>query len=491
MSTLFPHQIKGIEFIQETHKCILADDMGLGKTRQAIVALGELQDMENIIIVCPASLKTNWMREIAMIYPIDKVCILHSKKAEIHQVGVRMEIAATREVLSARWIIVNYDILGKVEDMLSLAGKHALVLDEAHYVKSRKSARSKSVIQMAKRADRVVAMTGTPMLNRPIELFSLLWIIDHPMFTTTSISGEERIYGIRYCGGYLMRLRNGKSFFTYKGATNMKELSDKIAPYYLRRKKEEVLDLPEKIISVINIDLTDDQMDEYQNAFTEYMEFLNKNAQDILENDPYEYFERMDKIENILRAQHIVEIQKVKQVASLQKVDAIVEHAESLIESGQKVVIFTQYTQTLHTLAQRLEKHGVVTIDGSTSQDERTRAVDLFQGKVGNKPQNVFIGNIKAAGVGITLTAASNVLFADLEWSPGIHDQAMDRCHRIGQHGTVNVYYYIANGTIEEDIYRVLDEKRKLIAKIVDNASDVKISSIFTDILKAVEKRLA
>ena len=155
-------------------------------------------------------------------------------------------------------------------------------------------------------------------------------------------------------------------------------------------------------------------------------------------------------------------MQKLKQVCSMAKVETIIEDIQEAVDSGEKVIVFSQYTKTIDEIVKGMEKNkiGVVKLTGSSKMDERQESIDKFQNDDKTK---VFVANIKAGGVGITLTKASIVIFADMEWSPETHNQAMDRAHRIGQTGTVNVYYYIAKGTIEEDIMEVLESKKEIM----------------------------
>ena len=431
---LFTHQKEGVEFLKKRAGAILGDEMGLGKTRQAIVALGRVSDHLNVI-VCPASLKLNWEREIKMVYPEDEVY-------------VDGDIIGFLES-NAAWLVVNYDQLKKWGGVL-IEKKYCLVGDEAHYIKGR-SLRSRLFLKLADEAERVYLLTGTPILNRPIELYNLLKAIKHPI-TKTKRTGKDNWWGfaLRYCGAHRITLGNtGKSFLDIRGATHLDELKEKISDSFLRRTKDKVLDLPPKIEQMILIELSKDWQKKYDSAFDDYIKFLRDN--------PIEG----KIIDNVILARHLVEIQKLKQVCSEAKIDAIKEDVESMLDASESVVIFTQYRQTLKTLVSAFP--GSVSIDGSDSMESRQEAVDLFQ----SGASRVFIGNIKAAGIGITLTRSSNVVFADLDWTPAVHDQAADRCHRIGQTGTVNVRYYVTRGTIEEDIMEMLDKKRKIIEKVL------------------------
>lgn len=456
MTDLFKHQREGIAFLRKRKGAILADEMGLGKTRQAIVALANV-DVDLHVIVCPASLKLNWKREILAVLPEESVFVSGQK--------------GKFDVKRDSWLVVNYDQLGKWIGPILDAGKFTLTGDEAHYIKGA-SARTKYFMILAKDAAIVYLLTGTPVLNRPVELFNLLKAIKHPI---AKLKGQ---FGEKYCGATAMaRVRdkaNNRFFVVHRsqaygfmndrgryqvsfyvdmrGATNLDELRREIGSSFLRRMKSEVMDLPEKIEEMVPVELKPVWRKKYATAFDDYAKFVRENP--------------MGKnIDNIMLARQLVELQKLKQVCSEGKIEAVVEAVESAVEQGVKVVVFTQYAKTLMALQDQLTHLGVVSIQGSSSQDRRQQAVDAFQG---DEKVRVFIGNVKAAGVGITLTAATQVIFADLDWTPAVHDQAADRCHRIGQTGTVNVRYFFVPGSVEEDVIAMLAKKRETIAAVLE-----------------------
>lgn len=460
---LFKHQEEGIEFLKKTPRAILADEMGLGKTRQAIIAAGEeVPSGEAILVICPASLKINWEREVKMVFP----------DHDVHTVQSGPETTLP----DARWIIINYDMLPKYKEqiLLRIAERKvsAAIIDEAHYIKGKGTIRATTTLDIVLQLERVYALTGTPIMNRPIELFNLLKAIKHPL-------GRARtVYAKRYCGAYMKTIikKNGMviRFFDDKGATHLEELREFTKGSILRRLKKNVLDLPPKIISVQITDLSRESRKEYDNAFDNYVEWLTNNP------DP-------DKdLEGIMDARHLVELMKLKQVCSRAKIDRIVSDIRSAVDQGQKVIVFSQFTGTIMKIKEELaqSKRGsryddakepilAVTLTGQDDMHARQEAVDLFQGGMNGMafeegPAKVFIANIKAGGVGITLTSASIVMFADMEWSPELHSQAEDRAHRIGQNGVVNVYYYIAADTIEEDIVDILERKRAIIKELMD-----------------------
>lgn len=460
MIELFEHQKTGIEFLKSTKKAILADSMGLGKTRQAIVAAKETTG--GAIVVCPASLKINWQREINLIYPTDRVTIVQGSKEP-----------KNRDV---DWIVINYDILKKQPWLYTeLHRLGTLILDEAHYIKG-KSNRAKATIDLAMNATQIYCLTGTPVMNRPIELYNLLVAIGHHL-------GKNRTaYAKQYCGAFKRSffhkgLGRMLFFMDETGATNLGELRELIKPIFLRRKKEEVLDLPERLITIEEVKMSPEYKREYETAWASYLDFLKDAALS------------EQQMDNILMARHLVEIQKLKQVCSQAKVEAIARDIENAVDQEEKVIVFSQYTDTINLLAAEMMGKGISyeTLTGQDDMDERQAAVDKFQSDPETK---VFIANIKAGGVGITLTAASIVMFADMDWSPEIHNQAIDRAHRIGQKKMVNAYFYICPGTIEDDIIQILNDKKGVLDKIVEGTDDnVKTQSTQAEFLKRMAQK--
>jgi len=449
---LFDHQVEGIEFAKNHKRVIIADEMGLGKSRQAIIASKE-DGAVGTLIICPASLKINWKREIRIVYPTDSVNVVESGKEII--------------LVEAKWIIVNYDMLpkyiGQILTMIEKGDIDTAIVDEAHYIKGKKTIRAVNTLDIITKLDRVYELTGTPIMNRPIEMFNLLKGIRHP------IGRARTVYAKRYCGAFLktIYMKTGRviRFNDESGATNLQELREFTKDSILRRLKKDVLNLPEKIISVQMCELSKDSRKEYDNAFDAYVEWIVNNQ---IEKN----------VENIMDARHLVELMKLKQVCSRAKMQRLITDIRSAVEQGNKVIVFSQFTNSIMSLKEELskEKRGsayddshepikAVTLTGQDDMDSRQKAVDAFQN---DEKTKVFIANIKAGGVGITLTKASIVMFADMEWSPEIHSQAEDRAHRIGQEGTVNVYYYIAEDTIEEDIVEILERKRLIIRELID-----------------------
>ncbi len=441
----------------------MADSPGLGKTKQAILAAG-ISSNGTILVICPASLKINWEREIHMVYPEDKVCIIN---------GPKIDIEATMKA-GAPWIIINYDIIKKhlwIHSLVEHGDIETVILDEAHYIKNSTAVRTKATLAIVEKAKQVYCLTGTPVMNKPIELYSLLKAVNHPLTThpDKTASALRAEYSKRYCNGHLevFHRRGGGvvRFWDESGANRLPELKALTQDVILRRTKEEVLDLPPKIISVVECEMDTEHQKSYDYAWEEYLSNVapNLNKKDF---------------KGLLNAQSLVETIKLKQVCSKAKIQRIVADIENMVEQDQKVIVFSQFTGTVDSLMGILTKKkiGAVKLTGQSDMDERQKSVDEFQK---NSDVKVFVANMKAGGVGITLTAASHVIFADMEWSPAIHQQAEDRAHRIGQTGTVNVYYYILPGTIEEDIMDILQSKQETVGTLMGDETAIQA---FTDL---------
>lgn len=420
---LFSHQREGIRFLAGSRGAILADDMGLGKTRQAIIALHERRPEGNLLVVCPASLKLNWEREIRQVLPDAEVAILNGPDP----------------VVPARWTVVNYDILSRKKGDLKKHRWAGVILDEAHYIKNQGAARSEAALSLLSSVEDRYLLTGTPVMNRPIELFSLLRAVEHPL-------GDDYVtFGKRYCAG-----EKTTYGWDFSGASNLEELRARTEGTILRRRKEDVLDLPPKLRNVVPVPV------DYAKhaALHDQLLALAQRAAD--SSTGHTRWNELLPVFSKLR--HALGKDKVKHTAKL---------AHDAIENGEKVIIFTCFNAVADAL-QREFGEAAVRLTGDTPQAERQAAVDRFQQDPGAK---VFVGNILAAGTGITLTAATQVLFNDLDWVPANHLQAEDRAYRIGQAATVNVQYVSAPGTVDEAVWAVLERKFGILAQL-DYAQD-------------------
>jgi SNF2 family DNA or RNA helicase len=427
------HQKEAIENLAGSKRFILADDMGLGKTTSTIIAALET-GAKKILIVCPATLKVNWLREIQN-YTDRSVFIAEGK------------LYSTEH----DFVIVNYDILKNFHDvkdkesLIIQSNFDLIILDEAHYVQNAQAQRTKLVNNICKKVDRLWLLTGTPMTSRPMNYFNLLQLIESP------VAQNWMAFAIRYCQGYQFKAGNRK-VWNVTGASNLEELRDRTSRQVLRRLKTEVLDLPDKIITPV------------------YLRLRSKLYEGLM-GDYYDWYDNKKEESGSLTVQ-FSKLMKVRQVIAEEKINETIELAENIINQDKKVIIFTNFTDSLNKIHEHFGKQSVY-LDGSCSKTQRQYAVDQFQD---NEKIKVFVGNLKAAGVGITLTAAEAVIINDLSFVPGDLSQAEDRAYRYGQKNSVSVYYPIFENTIEGIIYDMVNNKKKNIETVMGdnlNSGDI------------------
>jgi SWI/SNF-related matrix-associated actin-dependent regulator 1 of chromatin subfamily A len=419
------HQKEAIQKLVENKKFILADDMGLGKTTSTIIAALEA-GAKKILIICPATLKINWKREIEN-YSDRSTYIAEGKNFSTEH----------------DFVIINYDIIKNFHDpkkkddsQILRADFDLVIIDEAHYIKNAQAQRTKLINDLVKKVDRLWLLTGTPMTSRPIDYYNLLSLIDSP------VAKNWMAYVIRYCQGYQFKVGSRK-VWNVMGASNLEELRDRTLGLTLRRLKEDVLDLPDKIITPV------------------YLRLKSKLYEEVM-GDYYNWYEKNPEESKSLTVQ-FTKLTKVRQIIADEKIAQTIELAENIIEQDKKVIIFCNFTDSLNKICEHFGKVAVK-LDGSMSKGERQLSVDQFQE---NQKVKVFVGNIKAAGVGLTLTAAEAVIMNDLSFLPSDHSQAEDRAYRFGQKNNVLVYYPIFENTIEGIIYDILANKKQVISTIL------------------------
>lgn len=441
------HQKEAIEKLVGSKRFILADDMGLGKTTSTIIAALET-NAKKILIVCPASLKINWQREIEN-YSDRSVFICEGKKYSIE----------------SDFVIVNYDILKNFHDtknkelsLLDQSNFDLVILDEAHMISNVQAQRTKIINSFVKKIQRVWLLTGTPMTSRPMNYYNLLNIIESP------VAQNWMAYAIRYCQGYQF-MAGKRKVWNVTGASNLEELRDRTSKQVLRRLKENVLDLPDKIITPVYLRLKSSQ---YEDLMGEY----------------YNWYENKSEESQSLTVQ-FSKLMKVRKVIANEKIKQTIDFAENIIEQGKKVIIFTNFTDTLQTIYQHFGKQAVY-LDGSCTNAMRQQAVDSFQNEEKIK---VFVGNLKAAGVGLTLTAAEVVIMNDLSFVPAEHAQAEDRAYRYGQKSNVLVYYPIFENTIEAAIYDILNKKKRIINTVMGDEPQEELGDVLEEILNSINTR--
>jgi SNF2 family DNA or RNA helicase len=439
------HQKVAIEKLLVNNKFILADDMGVGKSTSAVIGALE-SGAKKILIVCPASLKINWEREIKN-YTDRRILLIEGKKW-----GSTFD-----------FYIINYDILknfhttDKSEDseaykLIAKENFELAIVDEAHYISNATAQRTKLLNDILEKIPRVWLLTGTPMTSRPINYFNLLKIVESPL----ALNWQS--YVRRYCAGYQFKV-GAKKIWNTSGAANLDELREKTKNLVLRRMKTDILDLPEKIIAPVYLELKNTF---YDDELEDFMRITKENKQN-------------ESISVTLNR-----LMKIRQLIAIEKIQYTCELIDKFIEQDKKVIVFTNFTATLDEIHEKYKKNSV-TLDGRMSKEKRQESVDKFQT---NDKIKIFISNIIAGGVGITLTAAEGVIMNDLSFVPAHHSQAEDRAYRHGQKNSVLVYYPVFENTIEIQIYNMLQKKKNIIDQVM---GDGEYSESFTkDLLRSI-----
>lgn len=451
-----PFQITGIKQIEKWNGiALLSDEMGLGKTIQALMwaevfLWGKKHRSSNrpMIVVCPAGLKYNWEREVSK--HLGRIaCVIESRKA--------------RPLPPSKVYIINYDILSAWLPELRKLNAAYLAIDEAHMIKNRAAKRTKAVKRLSKKIPHVVAISGTPITNRPSELWSILNIVRPDLYPSFFA------YAARYCKPE--RKRWG---WEYKGATRLPELHGNLkAEMMLRRKKVDVLpDLPAKSISVIPLPLT--RVKEYREAEADFIKWMIKT-----------HPKKADKARN---AERLMRFGYLRRLAGELKIPAVIDWINNFLEeSDEKLILFGIHQKVLSAYFERFKRLAVL-VNGTVGNRERQVRYDRF---VKSKSCRLFVGNIQAAGVGWNGTIASTVAFAEMAWTPGEHDQAIDRVHRIGQTKKTQGIFLVGNGTVEDDLCKQLQKKSKVLAGVFDGkkTASLDVFSKLEEILIARSKK--
>jgi SWI/SNF-related matrix-associated actin-dependent regulator 1 of chromatin subfamily A len=417
---LMPFQTAGVAYALRQRRAFIADEQGLGKTIQALAAI-EAADAYPAVIVCPASLKLNWLREAAHWLP----------KRSTDTISGRTAAALPM----ADIVVVNYDVLDAHADALAELAPRALVFDESHYCKNPKARRTKALIHLSEQLPAGtlrLALTGTPLVNRPGELvpqLRALRCLDH---FGTSASFARRFRGEEARRRLHWHLRS---------------------TCYVRRRKDEVLtQLPPKRRITVPVPLTNEA--EYDQLELDLIEWLRAAVR-----DPKELEERID---TALRAEALVKLNALRHVAARGKLPAAIEWIETFVAAGERLVVFAHHRDIQAGLLDAFP--GAARIVGSDTLAERDANVERFQ----NEEADLCICSLEAASHGFTLTAAASVAFVELGWTPAKHDQAEDRVHRIGQDRHVTAWYLLAADTIDERIAALIDHKRAVVDSVTD-----------------------
>jgi superfamily II DNA or RNA helicase len=446
-----PYQRAGIAYTTRHKDTLIADEMGLGKTIQAIGTINADKLARRVLIVCPATLKLNWKKEFA--------------KWDTKNLSYEVITPKTKSFPSIDVVIINYELMGRWQSELRAFDWDVLVVDEAHYVKNPSTKRAQEIFGRKKArtkekrddatgevtvetrlpleplvAKRRLFLTGTPIVNKPIEMWPLIQVLD-----PDGLGANFMKYAKRYCGAY----HNGYGW-DFNGSSNLDELQEILrSKFMVRRLKKDVLkELPAKVRQVLVLEASPkvkELLEKEKKTYDEYTKFLKDGD---------------------FETPHFGEMSAVRKAVAAAKIPFIVDHVKTVLEEQDKVCVFVHHHEVVDALVDEFGK-SCVSIDGRTTNEDRQAAVDRFQS---DPSCTVFVGTIRAAGVGITLTASSTVIFGELDWVPGNVSQAEDRCHRIGQMGTVFVRHLVLEGSLDERMAQIIVEKQETIDRALDTA---------------------
>ena len=441
----YPYQLKGIARGLELKRFMNCDEPGLGKTLQSIATIN-LANAFPCLVICPSSLKINWQREWEK-FTDKKAMVLTDKVRDtwtfFYQTGMHQVFIVNYESLKKYFVqrIKKAEgwTLRDVEFRNSINLFKSVIIDESHRCKSASTQQAKFCKGICTGKEWVIELTGTPVVNRPKDLIPQLAILNR-----MDDFGGYKPFVNRYCSGQ-------------REASNLKELNFNLWKYCMfRREKSLVLtDLPDKIRQVNTCEITNRK--EYMDAERDLIMYLQKykDADD-------------EKIEKALRGEVMVRINILRQISARGKVRDVIEFVKDFRENGKKIILFC----SLHEVVDQLKRYfpTAVSVTGRESPDMKQRAVDSFQN---NPKADIIICSIKAAGVGLTLTASSNVAFVEFPWTYADCCQCEDRAHRIGQKDSVTCYYFLGRRTIDEKVYRIIQEKKNIANAVTGSTEDI------------------
>ncbi|CAN6185096.1 unnamed protein product [Urochloa humidicola] len=448
-SKLMPFQREGIRFVlQHGGRALIADEMGLGKTLQAIAVASCLHDAWPVLVIAPSSLRLQWASMIQswLNIPMEDILVVLPQTGGSHKAGFRLVYSNTKGDfrLDGVFNVISYDVVPKIQSTLLDLDFKIVIADESHFLKNGLAKRTIASLPVLQKAQYVILLSGTPALSRPIELFTQL----QALYPTVYKNVND--YGNRYCkGGF---------YGVYQGASNHEELHNLMkATVMIRRLKKDVLSqLPVKRRQQIFLDLSEKDVKHVRALFHE-LETLKIKIESA---DSKEMFDSLKFAQKNL-------INKLYTDSATAKIPAVLDFLGTMIEADCKFLIFAHHQNMIEAIEQYLLKKKVkcIKIDGQTPVTTRQTLVTDFQNKDDIKAA---VLSIRAGGYGLTLTAASTVIFAELSWTPGDIIQAEDRAHRIGQVSSVNIYYLLSNETIDDLMWDAVQGKLENLGQMLD-----------------------
>lgn len=449
---LLPYQRAGVAYAANARRAFIADEMGLGKTIQALATLEYVDNSFPAVVVCPPSLVLNWVKECEKWLPHRRVTSITNRKD--------FPVSGSYDV-----VVVGYSNISAWDKPLS--GHRSYVFDESHYCKTPTAQRTKAAVKIAKAAQKdglVLCLTGTPVTNRPNEYASQLEILGR----LKDFGGLWGFYR-RYCAAYQDQFGQ----WNISGHSHLDELNERLrAGCYIRRTKDQVLsELPPVIHSRVVVQGASAAIKEYQKAEKDILFYIAQRAREmaIKEGKDASYKAAMAAMIRAEANEHLVRLSVLRRLAARAKMEDVCEWIAARVENGKKVVVAAHHRDIVDEVARR---YGGLKIQGGMSVEEVEEHKQKFQ-TLPVEEAPVIVLSIQAAKTGHTLTAAEECLFVELPWTPADVDQTYSRLHRIGQMGSVTATYMLASGTIDEDIYDLIERKRMIVDAAVDGVEAI------------------
>ena len=421
----------------------LADDMGLGKTLQAIALLSNLHEekKKKSMVIMPKSLIYNWENEIKKFAPKLKVGVYY---------GINRDFSSLKkvDVILTTYGTIRNDIENLLEHKFDL-----LILDESQNIKNINSQTTKAVLLL--NAKKRVALSGTPIENNLLELYSLFRFLNPEMFGSVQ----------RFTNSYILPIQK------YSDTSTIEELKKKIYPFLLRRVKKEVLeDLPDKIEKLVYVDMNDEHRRFYEERRRYYYSLLEKNTSSQGNFDKFFVLQAINELRHIVSSPEL----ETKKIISSKK-EVLIENVIEAIENNHKVLVFVNYLSSIESICDSLKENKIKYLKMTGQTKDRQNLVDKFQN---DSRYKVFVMTLKTGGVGLNLVSADTIFIYDPWWNTTVENQAIDRAYRLGQDKTVFAYKMIMRNTIEEKILKLQEIKNKLLDDLIseDNLSTKNLS---------------
>jgi len=451
MSKLRPYQKEGVkQIIKFKGRVLLADEMRLGKTIQTLWYLKIRPKIRPALVICPSGAKWVWEEQAHEHIGMDSI-ILSGRKP----------IKATRSTI-ADWpelTIINYEIVHYWKNFLKKMNYQIVLIDESHQIKNKGAQRTRACIFIARKVPHIIAISGTPIVNKPIEIFSILNLIDKNRW------GKRWDFAWTYC-----KPKHNGWGWDLSGHSNTKKLNKILRKTCMirRRRKDVYSQLPDKIRMVVPLDMRNPK--EYRYAESDFAGWLGNKSP--------------TRLKRALQAESLTKLGYLKRLATRLKIKAVKAWVDNFLEeSDEKLVLLGLQKPAIQYLCKKYDK---IAVNGRVSPVKRWKAVKEFQT---NKHKRLYIGNIIASGTAIELKPANTMAFFELDWVPGNHTQAEDRIVHVHDKEPPSIYYLVAKGTIEQDLCKILQRKSRVVSSVLDGDKNMEDMNIFDKLMTAVQER--